>query len=70
MTYGIKLAICGFVVVAFAVFQIIPERELGGFPLLLKGVTEFLIPFAGIYLLVLLYPKLTPEKNDPPQSKK
>lgn len=55
---------------AFAVFQIVPQRDLGGIALLLKGATEFLIPFAGVYLLVLLYPKMVAEKNNSPSSKK
>jgi hypothetical protein len=64
MSYAAKLAGCGIVVAVFAVLEIIPERQLGAIPLMLKSVSEILIPFAGVYLLVLLYPKLSADEND------
>lgn len=54
----------------FAVFEIVPERQLGAVPLILKGITEVLTPFVGVWLLVLLYPHLTSNKSDSTTSKK
>jgi hypothetical protein len=65
MSYTAKLAACGIVVAVFAVLEIVPERELGAIPLMLKSVSEILIPFAGVYLLILLYPKLSSNNTDP-----
>jgi hypothetical protein len=70
LSYGIKLAVCGLVVVMFAVFEIVPERQLGAVPLILKGITEVLTPFVGVWLLVLLYPHLSSNNNDSTPNKK